>query len=68
MDFKTISIQGIDFNIKSDIFDLLFFADGIYKNCECVNKVPDLIGFNVDIENYQFLFFKFFFSFICSNS
>lgn len=68
MDFKTITIQGINFNINTEIFDLVFFADGIYKNCECVNKVPDFIGFNVDIEKKQFLFFKPSFSFRCSKS
>ena len=57
MESKELTIQGINFNISTEIFDLLFFADGIYKNCECVNKVPDFISFNVDIEKKQFLFF-----------
>ena len=43
MESKELTIQGINFNISTEIFDLLFFADGIYKNCECVNKVPDFI-------------------------
>lgn len=68
MESKELTIQGINFNISTEIFDLLFFADGIYKNCECVNKVPDFISFNVDIEKKQFLFFKPSFSFKCSKS
>lgn len=68
MESKELTIQGINFNISTEIFDLLFFADGVYKNCECVNKVPDLIGFNINIEKKQFLFFNPSFSFKCSES
>lgn len=66
METKNLTIQGINFNINTEIFDLLFFADGIYKNCESAKEAPDTIGFTVDIVKKHFLFFKPSFSFKCS--
>ena len=51
MDFKQLTIQGIHFNISTDIFDQLYFADGPYKNCKGVTENDDTIGFSIDIVN-----------------
>lgn len=60
MDFKQLTIQGIHFNISTDIFDQLYFADGPYKNCKGVTENDDTIGFSIDIVKKRFFkpFFK----------
>ena len=53
MESKELTIQGINFNISTEIFDLLFFADGIYKNCIISRKSGQKIQKIANLQYYK---------------